>query len=108
MERNVVTIRFLITISDLQPMQITIKKDHNIPKYSLFCLVVFAKESSRKPFLLVTYRNQVFVSYSLLTKEQKRKKEKNYKEKLHTLFFNMTCNVEMKYNIVFICIFIFS
>ena len=60
MERNVVAIRFLITISDHQPMQITIKEDHNIPKYPLFCLVVFTEENSRKPFLLVTYRNQVF------------------------------------------------
>ena len=36
MERNIVTIRFLITISDLQLKQIiTIQEDHSISTYSL-------------------------------------------------------------------------
>ena len=39
--------------------QITFCEDHNIHKYSLFCLVVLAVENSRKPLLLVTYKNQV-------------------------------------------------
>ena len=53
----------LITILDLHLKQIKIQKDHNIHTYSLFCLVVFAAENSRKPLLLVTYRNQVFLYF---------------------------------------------
>ena len=53
-ERNIVTIRFLITISDLQPKQITIQEDHNIHTYShVFRLVVLALENSRKPLLVI-------------------------------------------------------
>ena len=53
-ERNIVTIRFLITILDLQPKQITIQEDHNIHTYShVFCLVVLALENSRKPLLVI-------------------------------------------------------
>ena len=37
---------------DLQFKKITIQEDHNILTYSLFCLVVLAEESLRKPFLL--------------------------------------------------------
>ena len=48
---------------DLQLKQITISEDHNIHTYSLFCLVVLAVENSRKPLLLVTYRNQVFLYF---------------------------------------------
>ena len=58
--RNTATIRFPLTISDLQLKQITIQEDHNIHTYSLFCLVVLAVENTRKPLLLVAYRNQVF------------------------------------------------
>ena len=72
MERNIATIRFLITILYLQLKQITIQEDHNIHMYSLFCLVALAVKNSRKPLLLVKYRNQVF-------KEQKRKKKEKRK-----------------------------
>ena len=58
-----VTINFIITISDLQFKQITIQEDHNIHRYSLFCLVVLAEENSRKPLLLITYRNEVFLYF---------------------------------------------
>ena len=53
-ERNIVTIRFPITILDLQPKQIAIQEDHNIHTYShVFCLVVLALENSRKPLLVI-------------------------------------------------------
>ena len=71
MERNIVTIKFLITILDLQFKQITIQEDHNIQTYSLFCLVILAEENSRKPLLLVTNRNQIFLYFHFLMKEQK-------------------------------------
>ena len=86
--RNTATIRFPLTISDLQLKQITIQEDHNIHTYSLYCLVVLAVENSRKPFLLVTSRHQIFFIFSFLTKKQKKEKKK--KEKFCTLFFNMT------------------
>ena len=50
MERNITTVKFLITISDLQLKQITIQKDVNIHTY--FLLVV-----------VVTYGNQVFLHF---------------------------------------------
>ena len=86
--RKIVTIRFLTAILDLQLKQITIQEDHNIHTYSLYCLVVLAVENSRKPFLLVTSRHQIFFIFSFLTKKQKKEKKK--KEKFCTLFFNMT------------------
>ena len=71
MERNITTVKFLITISDLQLKQITIQKDLNIHTY--FLLVV-----------VVTYGNQVFLHFISI----KSKKEKyNEKGKFHTLFF---------------------
>ena len=59
MEGNIVTIRFLITISDLQVKQITIQEDHNIHMYLLFCLVVLEVKNLRMPLLLLMHRNQV-------------------------------------------------
>ena len=47
--RNIITISFLIIIWDLQLKQITIHEDHNI--------------QTRKPLLLVAYRNQVFLYF---------------------------------------------
>ena len=61
MEGNIVTIRFLITISDLQVKQITIQEDHNIHMYLLFCLVVLEVKNLRMPLLLLMHRNQVFI-----------------------------------------------
>ena len=54
MERTIVTIRFLVTVSDLQPKQITIQEDYNIHTYSLLCLIVLAVENLREP-LFVTW-----------------------------------------------------
>ena len=67
-----------------------VSHDH---KYSLFCLFVLSVQNSRKPLILVTYRNQFF---SFLPKKQKRFK----KQKFHTLFFNMTWSIEIKYNAI--------
>ena len=63
-QRNKVTKRFLITISDLQLKQIAIQEVHNI--HFLFCLVVLAVEKSRKFLLLVTYRNQVVLQKKMI------------------------------------------
>ena len=52
-----------LAISYLQLKQITIQENHNIRKYSLFCLVVLAMENLIIPLLLVTYRNQVFLYF---------------------------------------------
>ena len=52
-----------ITISDLQFKEITIQECHNIHLYSSSRLIVSAEENSRKPLLLVTYRNQVFLYF---------------------------------------------
>ena len=38
-------------------------RNHNIHTYSLFCLISLAVENLRKPLLLVTYRNQVFLYF---------------------------------------------
>ena len=62
--KETVTLSFLITIWNLQLKQLTFDEDHNIHTYSLFCSVVSAVENSRKPLLLVTYRNQVFLYFS--------------------------------------------
>ena len=53
-------------------------------------LVALAVENSKKPLVLVSYRNQVFLDFhfSLTSKSKKEKKKK--KEKLHPFFFNMT------------------
>ena len=48
-------------ISDLQFKQITTQEDHNIYMYCSLCLVVLIEENLRKPLLLVTYRNQVYL-----------------------------------------------
>ena len=72
-----VTIKLLITISDLQFKQILIQKDHNIHTYSLFCVVVLAEENLRKPLLLVTYRNQVFLYFHFKLANKKVPKNKN-------------------------------
>ena len=73
MERNVVTIRFLITTADLLLKQITIQEYHNTHTYSLFCLAVLAMENLR-------YRNLVqkpgLFILSFLTKEQSFKNQK--------------------------------
>ena len=69
MERNIVTIRFDVTILDFQLKQVTIQKDHNIHTCSLFLLVALAVKNSRK--LL----SGLFL-FSFLTKEQKRKTNK--------------------------------
>ena len=61
-ERNIATISFLITIWDVQLKEITIHEDHNI--------------QMRKPLLLLTYRNQVFLYFNLKLKSKKEKKEK--------------------------------
>ena len=45
--------KFLITVSDLQPKQITIQEDHNIHTYSLIYLVFLAVENSREPLFLI-------------------------------------------------------
>ena len=83
--KETVTIRFLIIILDFQLKQIIIQEDHNSRTYFLFCLVLLAVENSIKPLLFVKYRNQIFLYF------RKNKKEKNIKkEKLETLFFNMT------------------
>ena len=60
-------------------------------------LVALAVENSKKPLVLVSYRNQVFLDFhfSLTSKSKKEKKKK--KEKLHPFFFNMTWSTEMKY-----------
>ena len=50
MERNIVIIKFLITISDHQLKLITIQEDHNIHTYSL--LVVLAVEIRENPCYL--------------------------------------------------------
>ena len=50
-------------MSDRQLKQIIIQEDHNIHAYSFFCLVVLAVENLRKPLLLVTYRNQIFLYF---------------------------------------------
>ena len=63
-ERNIVTINFLIITWDLQVKQIIFYEDLNIHTYSLFCLFVLAAENSRKPLLLVTYRNQFFLYFN--------------------------------------------
>ena len=63
MEKNIVTIKFLITILDLQFKQIKTQEGHKIHAYSLFCLDILAEENSRKPLLLVRYRNQVFMYF---------------------------------------------
>ena len=60
-ERNIATISFLITIWDVQLKEITIHEDHNI--------------QMRKPLLLLTYRNQVFLYFNLKLKSKKEKKE---------------------------------
>ena len=86
---------------DLQLKQITIHEDHNIHKYSLFCLVNLAVEHPRKPLLLVTYRNQVYLYFHFLLKSKKGKN--NQKEKFYTLFLNMTQSIEMKYHTIFMC-----
>ena len=52
-----------LAISYLQLKQITIQENHNIRKFSLFCLVVLAMENLIIPLLLVTYRNQVFLYF---------------------------------------------
>ena len=57
--------------------QILIKKDHNIHPYSLFCIVVLAEENLRKPLLLVTYRNQVFLYFHFKLANKKVPKNKN-------------------------------
>ena len=51
--------------SNLQLKQMTIQEDHNNHVYSLFCLVVLAVKNSKKPLLLVMYRNQVFLCFHL-------------------------------------------
>ena len=61
--------------------------------YYLFCLVVLAEENSRKPLLLVTYRNQVYLYFHFYLKNKKVSKI--------PVFFNMTWSIEMKYNAVF-------
>ena len=90
-----VSIRFLITISDLQLKEIIVQKDHNIHTYSLFSLGIVSEENSRKHLLLVAFRNQVFLCFHFELKSQKEKKKK---EKFHILFFNMAWSIEMKYN----------
>ena len=60
-----VTISFHKIIWDLQLKQITFYEDQNIRTYSLLYLVGLAAENSRKPLLLVTYRNQLFVHFNL-------------------------------------------
>ena len=70
-EGNIVMISFHIIIWDLQLKQITFYKGHNIHTYSLFCLVVLAAENSRKPLILVRYRNQVFLYFNLQLKSKK-------------------------------------
>ena len=73
---------FCITTWDLQLKQITIHADLSIHTYSLFCFVVLAVENSRKPLLLVTYRNQVFLYYNFWLEMKKEKNNK--KEEFHT------------------------
>ena len=55
MERNIVTIKFLVTIWDVQLKQITIQEDHNIHAYSSFCLVVLVEDNSRKPICIFIF-----------------------------------------------------
>ena len=52
MEKNIVTIKFLISILDFQLKQITSQEDHNIQMYFLFYLVVLAVENLRKPLYM--------------------------------------------------------
>ena len=65
MERNIVTIRFLITVSGLQFKQITIQEDHSIHTYTLFWLVVLAVENSRKPLFVTcnVYKAGLFLYF---------------------------------------------
>ena len=76
---------FLITISDLQLKHITVQEDHNIHTHFLFCLVVLAVENWKKPLLLVTYRNQIFLyfHFKLISKNQKKTKTKQKKDFPH-------------------------
>ena len=69
-------IKFLIIILDIQFKQIIIQEDHNIYTYSSFCLVVLAMENLRKPLLLLTYRNQVFLYLHFYLKSKKKKIKK--------------------------------
>ena len=81
-KRNIVPIKLLITISNLQLKEISVQEDHNIHMYSLLCLVVLAVENSRKSLLLVTYRNQVFLYFYFQPNSKKEKR----KYKIPTLF----------------------
>ena len=95
------TVRFLITILNLLPKQITIQEDHDVHKLSLFCLVALAVEDSRKPLLPETYRNWVFLLYFYFQLKSKLEKN-NKKEKLYIFFLNMIWNIEMNFNTIFI------
>ena len=60
-----------------------IQADHNIQMHYLFCLVVLAEENSRKPLLLVTYRNQVFLYFHFYLKNKKVSKIPHFSLILH-------------------------
>ena len=52
-----------------------------------------------KPFLLVMYRNKVFLYFHFSLKSKKQ--NNNEMKKLHPLFFDITWSIEIKYNIIF-------
>ena len=63
----------------LQLKRIAIHEDHNIHMNSIFCVVVLAVENLKKPILLVTYRNQVFLYFHFELKNKRGKRREKIK-----------------------------
>ena len=95
--KETVTIKFLITIADLQFKQIAIQEDHNILTYSLFFQLFQLSKIRENPCCCQLYIETRSFCFSFLTKEPKSFK----KRKIHTLFFNMTRSINMKHNTIF-------